>query len=338
MDIRHFFIILFLIIGCLGLCAAGAEKGQRIEHIVKQVQKEIRPLDLSIIPEHTDPETEFFKYYGISFQNTRHYFGEFKSGDDTIAGHVFIPEEPKGTVFILHGYYDHTGILRNLIKSCLKKGYAVASYDLPGHGISSGTRASIQDFKDYVTTFDNFISMFSPGLPQPHHFIGHSTGCSVAYDYLNGKGKKAFDKIIFLAPMVHNAHWKLSRTGHFIFSPIFKNVPRKFRKNSSNPDFHKFLKKDPLQAKTVPSQWLKALYKWNKKIINYKTVSHPVLIIQGTKDNVVDWKYNIPFLKKKIKPVKVNYIDGGGHQLLNEKEDLKSKVLSQINMYIANEQ
>jgi len=39
----------------------------------------------------------------------------FSPGSFTCAAHVFKQEDARGTVFLVHGYYDHTGILKNLI-------------------------------------------------------------------------------------------------------------------------------------------------------------------------------------------------------------------------------
>ncbi|MED5413144.1 MAG: alpha/beta fold hydrolase, partial [Pseudomonadota bacterium] len=58
-------------------------------------------------------------------------------------------DKQKGTVFIIHGYFDHTGLYGHLIKHCLQKGLTVISFDLPGHGLSSGDPASIDSFNQY---------------------------------------------------------------------------------------------------------------------------------------------------------------------------------------------
>ena len=49
----------------------------------------------------------------------------------------------RGTVFVLHGYYDHGGLYGTLLRYLLHKGYGVVLFDLPGHGLSSGDRAAI---------------------------------------------------------------------------------------------------------------------------------------------------------------------------------------------------
>jgi alpha-beta hydrolase superfamily lysophospholipase len=49
----------------------------------------------------------------------------------------------------LHGYLEHSGIYQPIIKEILEQGFSVITYDLPGHGLSNGSPASIQNFDHY---------------------------------------------------------------------------------------------------------------------------------------------------------------------------------------------
>ena len=303
---------------------------------LEKIKEEMIPLDLSRDDYSPTPSiTEYFDYYGIHFEDTRHLFGTFKSDDNVLAAHVFLPDAPKGTIFLLHGYYDHTGILKNLIRSCLSQGYATTVFDLPGHGLSTGERFSINDFSEYVAVLNDFIKLCQHQLPAPFHLIGHSTGSAIAYEYLNAAQDMKFDKVIFLAPLVHNAHWYIAKTVYFIAKVFSRNLPRLHKRNSSDPHFIEFVKKDPLQRRMiVPIQFLKALYGWDKRIRGYESVPYPVLIIQGTHDVIVDWKYNINFLERKIKRLTLKFIQNANHQLVNENLFIQSEVFNCIKYYL----
>jgi alpha-beta hydrolase superfamily lysophospholipase len=234
-----------------------------------------------------------------------------------------MPSDPKGSVFLLHGFFDHTGIMKNLIRHCLDRQYAVAVYDLPGHGFSSGEGLLINDFSEYVLVLEDFLKIFRDDLPGPFHLIGHSTGGAIAFEYMNSTQDLIFKKVILLAPLIHFASWKITKVGYFFAKPFVKSLPRKFRKNSSDSTFLKKYRKDPLRTKRFPLKWLNAIYKWDKRIV-----------IQGTGDKVVDWKYNIEFLKKKLSGMEVKWIQNARHQLLNENEPIKSEVLEIITEYL----
>ena len=70
--------------------------------------------------------------------------GYFQYHDLKIAVHVYLPKNPIGTIFLLHGYFDHAGSLSFMINAALKRNYAIMTYDLPGHGNSSGKWAILR--------------------------------------------------------------------------------------------------------------------------------------------------------------------------------------------------
>jgi alpha-beta hydrolase superfamily lysophospholipase len=302
-----------------------------IRYHLKKIRDEMPILDLSKKAAHSESAKKYFDYYGLNFKNTHHYFGSFNSKKIVVACHVFLPDTLKGTVLLLHGYLDHSGILKNLIRNSLESGYAVAAFDLPGHGLSSGKRADVDDFSQYVSALDDFMVKYSADLPGPLNLISHSTGCAVVFDYLSEFKDNRVSKVIFLAPLVHSAYWKISKTGVYFLGSFLKTVKRSFPNNSRDKDFIEFIKNDPLQAKKIPIGWLKALYSWNKRVQTYDVLSKKVLIIQGAEDTVVDWKYNIKFFRKKIKPLEVKIIKNAGHQLINEIDPERSIVFDMIN-------
>jgi alpha-beta hydrolase superfamily lysophospholipase len=307
-------------------------KDQLAFHL-EQTQKGLRPLKLTEAPSMSASAKIYLTYYGISFQGIRHYLGTFTSGSYDLAAHVFLPPDAKATVFLLHGYLDHTGILKHLIELCIHQRYAVAIYDLPGHGLSSGASCSIDDFSDYVSVFDEFMKIYRSQLPRPHYFVGHSTGGAIALDYLHRVNAKAFDKIIYIAPLVRSAYWKISKAHHYLAKPFIESVPRVFFDNSSDPKFNRFLQDDPLQCKEIPLRWIEALFAWNERVEGLQPISRPVLILQGTKDTVVDWEHNIVFLQQKNNLAKVKWFQNGKHNLLNETQVIREEVLKTIREY-----
>lgn len=329
-------LLFFTLISCLKTKPLQMNKKGSDNFNIEKIKEEMVPLDLSRDDYFPTPSvTEYFNYYGIHFDDIRHLFGTFKSNDKVLAAHVFLPDAPKGTIFLLHGYYDHTGILKNLIRSCLSQGFAIAVYDLPGHGLSTGKRFSINDFSEYVDVLNDFIKLCQHELPEPFHLIGHSTGSAIAYEYMNAAQNMIFDKVIFLAPLVHNAHWNISKTVYNFAKLFTRNLPRQHKVTSSDPDFIEFVKNDPLQrTMIVPIKFLKALYRWDKRIRGYERVPYSVLIVQGTHDVIVDWKYNINFLERKIKKIKLKLIQNANHQLVNENLFIQSEVFDFITHYI----
>ena len=310
------FIIIFIMSVSVAILVAACFMNTQEAHTAHplypsllQLRKELSALDLSGEPLLTPSFEAYREYYHLDFNDAEHFWGSFSSGVYDLAAHVFIPSGPQGTVFLVHGYLDHTGMLGPLIQNFLDRKFIVAVYDLPGHGLSSGERASIGDFDEYVQTLRDFFQYCRSYLPAPYHIISHSTGSAIVLEYFTQAEEQPFDGIVFLAPLVHSAYWHLSKFGYVLGKPFrLKTVPRRSSPPSSNPEFVEFAKNDPLQASRVPLHWVGEMYEWNHDVHDMNVLELPLLIIQGTRDSVVDWDYNIAFFQEKIRGVSVKLI------------------------------
>jgi alpha-beta hydrolase superfamily lysophospholipase len=295
---------------------------------VASLKQSLAPLSFSQ-QQYPRPVMDYFRFYGLDHPSVPHFFGTFRSGPYTLAGHVYKPDSSRGTVFLVHGFYDHTGILKNLIALCIREKYCVAAFDLPGHGLSSGEPAAIDSFGEYKTALEDFLSLCAPHVPRPYVAIGHSTGCAVILTHLFYGADSPFSRAILLAPLVRSEYWALSKTGHALF-PFVSTTPRWMRNASHDRAFLEWFDRDPLQVKKFPVKWATAVYRWEAAIDTVAPQRFPVSIIQGTDDDVVDWRYNIPFLKKKIPGCDVRMIRNARHQLLNETDPWKTECLDII--------
>ena len=297
------------------------------------VKKDMKPLNLSHPSALSSSARKYLQHYGIYFDDIPQYLGTFQSGGYDLSAHIFLPPQATATVFLLHGYCDHSGILKNLIRLLVDQRLAVAVYDLPGHGLSGGQACWIDDFNTYVDIFSDFFELCRPHLPQPYHFAGHSTGCAIAFDFMHHIAADRFDKVVFVAPLVRSAYWTLSKAHHYLAKPFMETIPRVFFDSSSAPEINRFIQNDPLQCREIPMKWVEALYAWNERVEHLTPISHPVLILQGTEDTVVDWEYNIGFLEQKNNLAEVKWFQNGKHHLLNETRAIREEVLETISEY-----
>src|SRR5690554_765962 len=94
----------------------------------------------------------YLGHYGLAPLLAEHvglYVGYVDARGFRLWTQIWSPPEPVGTAFVVHGYFDHLGLYRHLLERLLERHWRVVLWDLPGHGLSSGARASIQDFADY---------------------------------------------------------------------------------------------------------------------------------------------------------------------------------------------
>lgn len=324
--------MLLIIISC-GSFACVKIKGCNMKTEILEITKELKPLDKTDSSSYPDSVTEFFRFYGLDLadENIDHIFGTFQSQDKLLTAHIFKPKKYKATVFMLHGYFDHCGQLSHLIEYLLSSGFAVATFDLPGHGLSEGQRGDIEDFSQYSAALKDFVNVANKDMHGPYHVIGFSTGASAAIDYLFSNEDDIFEKVVLAAPLVHCVAWEQSKIGYKKNIPFVKSVPRVFRDSSSDDEFIDFIKhKDPLQNKMVPLTWVKALHNWNDRIAELPVCQRKVTVIQGTLDSTVDWEFNVDFLKQHFSDTEVIRIEDGRHELFNESTELRKRIFSKI--------
>lgn len=281
----------------------------------------------------SDSFRSYQKYYSLYGLTSRQYAGTVASDSFTCVAQLFIPEPSSGTVFFLHGYFDHTGTIINGIKTCIEQNYSVAVLDLPGHGLSSGERGAINDFSEYTKAFEIFINTCEGIVDTPFIFMGHSTGCAVGYEYIAKNEDHPFRKAVFLAPLVRSSYYHLSVVGNALMKPFFRTLPRWFRKASHDKAFLQWFREDPLQPNNFPVRWADAYYRWFNNVKKYPTQPLPLTVVQGTGDDVVDWRYNLPFLRNHFSEITIVKIKDARHQLMNETE----KYFSECRKFIVNE-
>ena len=260
---------------------------------------------------------------------TRHFLGQLNTAGYNVACQYWLPEAAKGTVFVVHGYFDHSALYRHLFSYLLERGYAVATFDLPGHGLSDGERASIASFDHYVEAFDGLLAACASHLPEPCHAVGQSTGGAIVLKHLleEKDGQSLFDHIALLAPLLHTRNWGRGRLTYRLLRRFISRIKRNFVANSADTDFLNFLKhSDPLQSRHIPLEWVGSMKRWTEEFhdlpINHKAIT----IVQGNRDMTLDWRYNLPQFQQKLPHAKIEIIDSAQHHLVNEAEVLRHQV------------
>lgn len=285
----------------------------------------------------------YLDFYAINFARTRagitHGFGAIDASGFRIATHYWLPENPKGTLLVVHGYYDHVGIFGHAIEFGLQQGFAVLAFDLPGHGLSSGEQVAIDSFDQYADVLDVILAAAQKLLPAPYFAMGQSTGGSVLLNYLwrfdSARPTPLLVRIALCAPLILPRGWRYS--GRFLYALVhrfIKRMPRGRSRNSHNPDFIRFVdEQDCLQSRTLSVRWVGAMKAWDQQFRRFPPLEKSLLVVQGTHDLTVAWRYNLQQIQRALPNTRIELIPGAGHQLVNEAEDLRSLIFSAINRH-----
>jgi alpha-beta hydrolase superfamily lysophospholipase len=318
------------------------------------IQAEIRYLD-ECSQQYPQAVQMYFEHYGLDYPDVEHRFGWFQSRGLKLAGHVWTPvgqgptlQETSDMVIVVHGYLNHTGQLKHLIGALLANGYTVGSFDLPGHGLSEGKAAAVGAFGDYTTALLDFTlatrSMYSGRL----HLVGFSTGATVVVDLLRNHAQAEacachpeehiFDKIVLAGPLIRWRGYQASKALYALYSPFTDTISRLPQKNSSDENFLSFNRNDDyLHCRSVSLEWAKAVYDWNERIETMPSCDKEILIVQGSRDTTVDWRYNLKLLGEKFPAARAEMIKGARHELFNESEALRDECQAKIIRYLSSE-
>ena len=280
---------------------------------------------------------EFCRYYGIDFMQRgsalEYTAGKVESGEFSLAVHYWSRPGASSNLLLVHGYLDHTGLFGKLIGWALEHGCNVLAFDLPGHGLSSGEPAAIDDFAHYSRAIADVLDAASLP-PLPLWVMAQSTGGAALVDYA-GRYPWPFAATVLLAPLVRPAGWRGIRIGHVLLRHFTDNVPRKFAVNSTDRAFLQFLRADPLQSHRISLRWVGALQRWLGALEHRDLGVGPALVIQGEADETVDWRYNMGVIGRLFPGSRVQYLPGAGHQLANEAEEFRNLYLNEVAAWLA---
>ncbi|WP_409498167.1 alpha/beta hydrolase [Pseudomonas fragi] len=282
------------------------------------------------------------RFYGLDFPHRtpapKRQLGCFSAGGYQLVSQVWWPDSPPvATLFVIHGFYDHMGLYRHVIEWGLNRGFVVIACDLPGHGLSSGERASIDDFAQYQAVLQGlFIEAQSLHLPQPWHLCGQSTGGAIVLDHLLRYGERspAQGQAILLSPLVRPKDWGWSKLSYYLLRPFVKGIARRFSENSNDPAFLPFLQADPLQPLRLPTAWVGALARWIPRIENASPSARQPLVVQGQADKTVDWQHNLEVLKTRFNQPRVLLLPEARHHLANETAAIREQYFGFLDKYL----
>lgn len=286
----------------------------------------------------------YFQLYGfdqIKHSQDAYYFGALPLAGYRIATHVWCPQGAQRSILVVPGLFDHAGLYLSLVRVLLDANYALVLIDLPGHGLSSGARAAIDDFNEYGQLIAQSLGVIGQtSLPSLSYVVGQSTGGAALMNYVLGSDykKDSIEKIVLLAPLIKPRAYTRIRWIHGLFSPFLQQVARRFSTNSHNDDFVRFLaEEDPLQPRHVSVSWVGAMIKEVRRFAGHEHCDIPVLVIQGSGDKTVDFRDNIPQIQRVFTRCHIHYVRDAMHHLMGESDDFRVDVFAQLIAFLDDE-
>lgn len=85
--------------------------------------------------------------------------------------------DPKALIALVHGLGEHSGRYAHVGKAMADAGYAMAGFDLRGHGKSGGARGHFPSLNTVMQDIKEFLGFLAQRYPElPQFLYGHSLG------------------------------------------------------------------------------------------------------------------------------------------------------------------
>ena len=116
----------------------------------------------------------------------------------------WVPEiKPKINILIVHGLGEHSGRYKNFAKNFENKKVGIYSFDLIGHGKSSGLKGHIGNFEEFIdATEDALIYVRKQNLDIPIVLFGHSLGGLISLFFLIERESREIHSSIISSPWI----------------------------------------------------------------------------------------------------------------------------------------
>lgn len=247
---------------------------------------------------------------------------------------------PKAVILLIHGTALHSGFYAGYAEHMRSQGYAVGAVDLRSWGQSQGYGA-----KGYVGNYDEYLNDVRalaadaakryPGTKV--YLQGESLGGTVVLLAHITRAVKA-DGLILNAPAVHASpglfgwhapHWMTTPLlfGGKVVGQTYPNLPLlPMWDSAANLVFfdeqakERFVNDPYTTHDWLPAKYVDSLYNGMRKVrLNLRKVRAPMLIIQGTKDNLVPVDSSELLCKRSNSSDRTLYVyEGMSHATLHD--------------------
>jgi alpha-beta hydrolase superfamily lysophospholipase len=215
------------------------------------------------------------------------------------------PAHERARLAIVHGYGDHAGRYEEFMTWLAARGGGCHAFDLRGHGRSSGRRAFVREWEEYLDDLDALLEEHDlrdrggagSERPLPVFVLGHSHGGLVvaAAGVRHRLERHNIRGVILSAPYLVNAlpvprHKVLAAHVANVLAPWLR-IPSGVRPEmmSSDDDRVADSRKDPLALRVATPRWYLTHRPVQAEVLSRAAeMTLPLLVLRGDADPIAD--------------------------------------------------
>lgn len=227
-------------------------------------------------------------------------------------------EAPRASVLIVHGLGEHSGRYEHVAAFLVDRGYAVAAFDLRGHGASGGPRVDLDSFSQYLDDLEQMVGE----VAEPLIIYGQSMGGLIATSYAVSTRRQP-DAYVLSAPALRAATpalLRLTAKGLTRVAPKL-HLPTgiKGEQLSRDPAVGAAYFADPLVNTKATARFGSIVFAEMDRIAPLlPDITRPTLVIHGAQDELVPPAASAPLAG--VAGVERKLFPGLRHETHNEPE------------------
>jgi alpha-beta hydrolase superfamily lysophospholipase len=232
---------------------------------------------------------------------------------------------PRATLLLVHGLGEHSGRYDSFARALVDEGTSVFSFDLRGHGRSSGPRGDVDAFPRFLEDLLGMEEEMDRQLPEkmPRFLMGHSLGgliCIHRLQVFRGPYVGAVISAPWLATSLPD--WVRS-LGRFLGLAL-PNLPLPAGLNpqrlTRDPDMIRAWREDPLIHTRITGRFLREVERVQAKaLVSGIPRDLPTLFLVPGSDRVVRSSVTEDFARGIVGGrIQVEILEGRCHEPLND--------------------
>lgn len=233
----------------------------------------------------------------------------------------------RAVICLAHGMGEHSGRYAHVVDRLTKAGYVLFTFDLRGHGQSSGPQGHTPSYKTLLQDISSLLEAANKQFPQlPYFLYGHSLGGNLVLNYVL-RYKPQLRGVIVTGPWLRLSFeppaFKVT------FGKVMNKIWPSFSQSSGldtkalshDPKVVHAYENDPLVHDHISARMFIGIYQSGQWALEHASeFSLPLLLMHGGDDKIISVEASREFANKINENCTLKVWDELYHEIHNEPE------------------
>lgn len=233
----------------------------------------------------------------------------------------------RAVICLAHGMGEHSGRYAHVVDRLTKAGYVLFTFDLRGHGQSSGPQGHTPSYKTLLQDISSLLEAANKQFPQlPYFLYGHSLGGNLVLNYVL-RYKPQLRGVIVTGPWLRLSFEPpafkvtLGKVMNKIWPSFSQSSGLDTKALSHDPKVVHAYENDPLVHDHISARMFIGIYQSGQWALEHASeFSLPLLLMHGGDDKIISVEASREFANKINENCTLKVWDELYHEIHNEPE------------------